>query len=515
MSSTHAEKHVVALAYQAWGHTRPLVQLSARLVKMRSLHVTFFTTNAFFDKVLVELARSFELGEEAYASRVRVISLGESVLLSGEAVDEGFRRACVKLVAGQELQCVKTGKVHAALPPPRAAIIDFFAVNPIAAIKEASKNSVKVYAWYSAMTTSAFTHIVSDEYGGPGNIRLKAEAVAKQTGKPFTEAVVDLLFVPKGRVLDIPGLPPLSDYEMAPQDFPMPVEVMAQLFPRLYETIEVCDGVFFISPASYEPEALETCKTWLRKTGRSGYVCGPLLPQPHGLAAESNEKKQSQQSAEIVELLDATLKTSGEKSLLYISFGSFFWPAKSPEKLWAFLDVVMELNIPFILSMASPLAGPLPDEISTKVKAYGKGLVSPWTPQQLILEHPATGWFVTHGGHNSVVESISAGVPMIAWPFNADQPLNALRISEVLKIGYELIEVRTGHGTHPLHRNGRKPVCTIEAVKAEAKAVLTRAFDEDGAKKRERVLALTRAFEQEWAEGGASWKDVNAFLDSI
>ena len=25
-----------------------------------------------------------------------------------------------------------------------------------------------------------------------------------------------------------------------------------------------------------------------------------------------------------------------------------FWPIKSPEKVWAFLDVVMELNIPFV-----------------------------------------------------------------------------------------------------------------------------------------------------------------------
>ncbi|KAI9066606.1 glycosyltransferase family 1 protein [Trametes sanguinea] len=514
MPSDSAEKHVVALAMQAWGHTRPLVQLSARLVKMRPLHVTFFTTNAFFDKVLAELARNFEPGEEAYATRVRVLSLGESVALSTDVINEGFKRACVKLVAGQEVQCAKTGKVHAALPPPQAAIIDFFAVDPIAAIREASKDAVKVYAWYSAMTTSAFTHIVADEYGGPGNIRLKAEAVAKQTGMSFSEAVIDILAVPKGRVLNLPGLPPLSDYEMAPQDFPLPIDLMAQLFPRMYETIETCDGVFFISPASYEPEALEICKEWLSKTGRAGYVCGPLLP-PHGSAADSNEKKQSQQGAEIMEFLEATLKASGEKSLLYISFGSFFWPAKSPEKLWAFLDVVMELNIPFILSTASPLAGPLPDEVSNKVKSYGKGFVSPWTPQQSILEHPTTGWFVTHGGHNSVVESISAGVPMIAWPFNADQPLNALRISEVLKIGYELVEVRTGHGTHPLHRNGRTPVGTVEAVRAEARDVLAKAFGEDGARKRETVRVLARAFEREWEEGGASWKDVNAFLDAI
>jgi hypothetical protein len=30
-----------------------------------------------------------------------------------------------------------------------------------------------------------------------------------------------------------------------------------------------------------------------------------------------------------------------------ISFGSFWWPAE-PEKIWAFLEAVMELKIPFV-----------------------------------------------------------------------------------------------------------------------------------------------------------------------
>ena len=84
------------------------------------------------------------------------------------------------------------------------------------------------------------------------------------------------------------------------------------------------------------------------------------------------------------------------------------WPENVPPGTsipsWAFLDVVMELNIPFvsgnllhihcngsrsiqILSHASPLAV-VPDEIREKVKAYGKGVLSAWTPQQLILDHP-------------------------------------------------------------------------------------------------------------------------------
>ncbi|KAL7281193.1 hypothetical protein ACG7TL_004501 [Trametes sanguinea] len=511
--TTQSEKHVVALAYQAWGHLRPLIQLSARLVKIHQVHVTLLLANHVFDRATHELARGFESGEEAYARRVRIISLGEFSMMPASSLDEAINRFCEKLVAGEELQCAKTGTIHGALPPPQAAIMDLFETYAIAAIKRASENAIKVYAWYSGMTTAAFMLLAPEKYGGPGNIRIKAEAEAAKTGRPYVEIVCDILFSPKGRIYHNPGLPPMSDYELYPQEFTIPPDLIAQLFPPMYEALETCEGVFFISPAPYEAEALEKAKKWFSETGRSVYVCGPLLPR--GSQAGPNETKQSTKGAEIVEFLDTTLKSSGAKSLLYISFGSIFWPAKSPEKLWAFLDVVMELDIPFILSHASPFAGVLPDDIVNKVKAYGKGLLSQWSPQQTILEHPATGWIVTHGGHNSVIESISAGVPLIVWPFNADQPLNAVRISEVLGIGYELIEVRTGHGTHPFHRNGRKPVGTIDALKAEAKDILTKAFGEDGAQKRDKLSALKSSFEHEWEEGGTAWRDVHAFLDAL
>ncbi|KAI9066615.1 glycosyltransferase family 1 protein [Trametes sanguinea] len=363
------------------------------------------------------------------------------------------------------------------------------------------------------MTTLAFAEIAPERYGGPGNIRIKAEEEAMRTGRPFAEAVLSLMFSPTGKVHHFPGLPPMTDYELHPQAFPLPTEFVAHVFPRMNEAVEACDGVFFNSPTSYEPEAFERAKAWLNDIGNVGYACGPLLHRRW--EAASVETRLSQNETEVIRFLDNTLNDSGERSLLYISFGSFFGPANSLEKLWAFLDVVMELGIPFLLSLASPSLGPFPTEVVDKLIAHGKGSLIQWAPQQIVLEHPATGWFVTHGGQNSVIESISAGVPMIVWPFHADQPLNAVRISEVLEVGYELIEVRTGHGTHPLHRNGRKPVGTIEALEAELKDVLTKAFGEDGAQKRKNLLPLSSAFTHEWEQGGASHRDVRAFLDTL
>ena len=103
----------------------------------------------------------------------------------------------------------------------------------------------------------------------------------------------------------------------------------------------------------------------------------------------------------------------------------------------------------------------------------------------------------------------------ILWPFAGDQPHNAVHVSENLKIGYELLEVRTGHGLKPILRKGYTPIGTVEAVKKEAREVLSNAFGEDGAQKRERLQVLQKAVNQEWKEGGGALRDTILFLDSI
>ncbi len=55
--------------------------------------------------------------------------------------------------------------------------------------------------------------------------------------------------------------------------------------------------------------------------------------------------------------------------------------------------------------------------------------IYPFVPQLEVLEN--TDIFITHGGMNSVTESLYYGIPMIVIPFMTDQPLNAKRIEEL------------------------------------------------------------------------------------
>ncbi|KEH18132.1 UDP-glucosyltransferase family protein [Medicago truncatula] len=68
-----------------------------------------------------------------------------------------------------------------------------------------------------------------------------------------------------------------------------------------------------------------------------------------------------------------------------------------------------------------------------------QGLVVPlWAPQTKILSHTSTGGFLTHCGWNSTLESIVLGVPMITWPLFGEQRMNAVLLTEGLKVGLKI-----------------------------------------------------------------------------
>ncbi|EJD00712.1 UDP-Glycosyltransferase/glycogen phosphorylase [Fomitiporia mediterranea MF3/22] len=219
-------------------------------------------------------------------------------------------------------------------------------------------------------------------------------------------------------------------------------------------------------------------------------------------------------SIDVKNFLDQVLKKHRANSVVFISFGTVWWSAE-PEKIWTILDVLIERGIPFLFSHASPI-GVIPDEVSARIEASGLGYTAKWLPQQMILQHEACGWFMLHCGHNSVMESLTAGVPLICWPYDADQPMNAANIAFVHKAGYELFEVRNGQGLRPVHRLGDKaPEGTLDAVRREVTEVLTKAQSEDGQKRRAKAQWFSREFSRSWELGGLAWVELGRLLEVL
>lgn len=75
----------------------------------------------------------------------------------------------------------------------------------------------------------------------------------------------------------------------------------------------------------------------------------------------------------------------------------------------------------------------LPDGFLDRTRDLGF-IVPMWAPQSEILSHASIGVFVSHCGWNSSLESITNGVPIIAWPLYAEQDMNATMLVKNLGI---------------------------------------------------------------------------------
>jgi UDP:flavonoid glycosyltransferase YjiC (YdhE family) len=79
----------------------------------------------------------------------------------------------------------------------------------------------------------------------------------------------------------------------------------------------------------------------------------------------------------------------------------------------------------------------LPEGFSERVE--GRGVVyGGWVQQQLILEHPSVGCFITHCGSGSLSEALVNKCQLVLLPNVGDQILNARMMGNSLKVGVEV-----------------------------------------------------------------------------
>ncbi|ONH90606.1 hypothetical protein PRUPE_8G063400 [Prunus persica] len=111
-------------------------------------------------------------------------------------------------------------------------------------------------------------------------------------------------------------------------------------------------------------------------------------------------------------------------SVVYVNFGSI--TVMTPQQLVEFAWGLANSKKPFLWTIRPDLVKDdtalFPSEFARETKQ--RGLFVSWAPQEEVLNHQSIGGFLTHGGWNSTIESLSAGVPMVIWPFFADQQTN-------------------------------------------------------------------------------------------
>ncbi|KAF8727344.1 hypothetical protein HU200_018946 [Digitaria exilis] len=131
-------------------------------------------------------------------------------------------------------------------------------------------------------------------------------------------------------------------------------------------------------------------------------------------------------------------------------------------------------------------------------RTSGRGLVVKlWVPQVEVLRHRATGAFVTHCGWNSVLEGITASVPMLCWPLYAEQKMNKVFIVEEYGIGVEVVGWRQGM------------MVKAEELEAKVKMVME---GKEGKLLRARVCQHKEAAAMAWKDGSSSRAAFGQFL---
>jgi len=105
-----------------------------------------------------------------------------------------------------------------------------------------------------------------------------------------------------------------------------------------------------------------------------------------------------------------------DRPVVYVSFGTIFY--RRPEMLRTVITGAAATGAQVIASV-----GDLAEELALPPDV----LTAPYLPQREVLERADV--FITHGGYNSVAESIRAATPMLVIPLAIDQPLQAYYVS--------------------------------------------------------------------------------------
>ncbi|KAL3694752.1 hypothetical protein R1sor_008403 [Riccia sorocarpa] len=277
-----------------------------------------------------------------------------------------------------------------------------------------------------------------------------------------------------------------------------------EVFSKLAVSLRKSDGLLFNSFEAFDKKPLEIMSRQPEITQFPGkanpklFAIGPLVSLPlssenlHELTSEAGDNW-----SEIIDWLDGQRKSS----VLFISLGSV--QSLPQTGAIAFAEALEQTGVPFFWVLRLPPGHSVEEYLPPGFEARTKkqGIVwTQWVPQQQLLQHPCIGGFLSHCGWNSLMEAISAGVPIAACPMYAEQGLNAKQIVDVLQIAVEM-----KYTEDYLDFDSETVAAAIDTLMDEHK----------GAKIRQNVLNMQTAIFEAVAEGGTSYRSFEEFISLI
>ncbi|KAL8216947.1 hypothetical protein R6Q57_023784 [Mikania cordata] len=479
-SSPPTDLHFVLFPLMAQGHLVPMVDI-ARILAQRGATVTIITTPNDANRIRPVISRAIE-------AKLKILLLELQPRLAEVGLPEGcdsfdqlpsFEYWKNLSAAIDLLEQPAEDLLRQLSPPPDCIISDF------------------LFTWTTDV--ARLFNIPRLVFNGPGCFFLLCMHVAIRSNiLGDTESVNE-------RVV-LPGLPDrieVTKLQITGSSKAATKDDMKS-WVKAVDAEKAAHGIVVHTFNELEPEYV---KEYTRVKETKIWCIGPVsLCNKNGLDIAERGNKAAINEHSCLNWLDE--REPG--TVLYVCLGSL---ARVSSKQAIELGLGLEsINRPFIWCIRNKT-----EEFKTWLsqgfedRVRDRGLIiHGWAPQVLILSHQAIGGFLTHCGWNSTLESVSAGVPMITWPFFADQFLNEAFIVDVLKIG-----VRIGVQISVLYGEEDKVGVVVkkEDVKKAVECLMEE--DEDGEERRKRVMELAKMAKIAMAEGGSSYQNVSSLIQDI
>ncbi|CAH8314398.1 unnamed protein product [Eruca vesicaria subsp. sativa] len=457
--SSGGKPHVVCVPFPAQGHINPMLKL-AKLLHAKGFHVTFVNTVYNHNRLLRSHGSNTLNGLLSF----RFETISDGLPETGKDVTQGIPALCESsmkncLAPFKEL----LQRINAEHDVPRVSCIVADGIMSFTVDAAEELGIPEVLFWTtSACGFMAYLHFY--RFIEKGIIPLKDDCLTKE----YLETKID-------------WVPSMSNLRL--KDFPPglrttnPDDIVINFLIRETDRAKRASAIILNTFDDLEHDVINSMQSILPPV----YSIGPLHLLVDKEIGEESEIGQIGSSLwrEETECLD-WLNTKPRSSVVYVNFGSitvmsaeqiveFAWGLEATGKhfLWVIRPDLVAGDVAMV-----------PPEFLTKT-ADRRMLVS-WCPQEKVLSHPAVGGFLTHCGWNSTMESICAGVPMLCWPFFAEQQLNCKFCCDEWEIGV---------------------VISGEVKRKEVEAVVRELMDGDKGKKMRDKVEEWRHLAEEATEG--------------
>lgn len=384
----------------------PLLDLACLLRRRGFARVTFFTTpgNAAF--VRAALARGgaggvpavelpFPCGVDAPTARAAAGERAEDVASASSFA--AFVEATSQLRPRFE-------EALAALRPPASVLVaDGFLYWAHASAAALGVPSV------SFLGTSAFAHVVREAC-----VRDMPGAARSGGG---------------GAVYTVPEFP---DIQFPLADLVPPPAALMEVDAKMAAAVAASHGMILNTFHDLEGRYIEH---WKQHNGFRVWPVGPLCLARQPSSATAHDAK-----AKPVWTRWLDEKAAAGRAVLYVALGTL---QSVPEvQLREVAEGLERAGVDFLWAVRP---GNADLGIGYEERVKGRGMVvREWVDQWDILRHSSVRGFLSHCGWNSVLESVTAGVPLAAWPVGFEQPMNAKLVVDDIKVG---VRVRACDGT--------------------------------------------------------------------